>query len=275
MKTAQEIVKESDVIIITAGAGMGVDSGLPDFRGNEGMWKAYPLLGKKRISFKKIANPNAFKYKPELAWGFYGHRYDLYKNTKPHIGFNALLELVKTKEDYFVVTSNVDGHFQKAGFDDKKIYEIHGRIRVFQCTVCNNIWIPSPDLKFDVNPETLEIKTEIPRCSSCGEIARPNIMMFNDYSFNSSINYQQKKRYDSFMRKYYNSDTKIAILEFGAGTALPTIRIMGEEMQEKISNATLIRINPREAKGPKGTISIAKGALEAIFEDIFYNDIKV
>jgi NAD-dependent SIR2 family protein deacetylase len=271
MKSAKEIVKEAEVIIITAGAGMGVDSGLPDFRGNEGMWKAYPALGKRKMSFSKIANQNAFKYKPKLAWGFYGHRYDLYKNTEPHIGFKALLELVKTKEDYFIVTSNVDGHFQKAGFDLDKIYEIHGRINKFQCTICDNVWTPPSDLEFNVNPETLEFEVEIPRCK-CGKIARPNIMMFNDYQFNSSEAHQQSKKFESFMNKYKN--TKIVILEFGAGTAIPTIRNLGEEIQEKISNATLIRLNPKEAQGPKGTISIEKGALNAIFEDLVSEEIK-
>jgi NAD-dependent SIR2 family protein deacetylase len=252
---------------------MGVNSGLPDFRGDEGMWKAYPALGKKRMSFSKIANPRAFEYKPKLAWGFYGHRYDLYKNITPHKGFNELLELVKTKKDYFVMTSNVDGQFQKAGFDSDKIYEVHGRIRTFQCTVCNNIWTPPSDLEFNVNPETLEFEVEIPRCK-CGEIARPNIVMFNDYFFNSYENNQQNKRFESFMDKYNKGNTKIAILEFGAGTTISTIRDMGEYIQEKVDSATLIRVNPREAQGPKGTISIAKGAKDAIIEDLISEEIK-
>jgi NAD-dependent SIR2 family protein deacetylase len=75
MKTPREIVEEAEVIIITAGAGMGVDSGLPDYRGNEGLWKEYPILGKRKISFSKIVTPKTFtpngNYK--LGWGFYGH----------------------------------------------------------------------------------------------------------------------------------------------------------------------------------------------------------
>jgi NAD-dependent SIR2 family protein deacetylase len=62
MKSAKEIVKEAEIIITTAGAGMGVDSGLPDFRGNEGMWKAYPALSKRKISFSKIARPNIMMF---------------------------------------------------------------------------------------------------------------------------------------------------------------------------------------------------------------------
>ncbi len=59
--------QRADSLIISAGAGMGVDSGLPDFRGNHGMWQAYPELGKQRIDFTEIANPAAFRRHPRLA----------------------------------------------------------------------------------------------------------------------------------------------------------------------------------------------------------------
>lgn len=124
---AAQLIFHADAIIITAGAGMGVDSGLPDFRGNEGFWKAYPPLAKLGLSFVEMANPFWFENKPRLAWGFYGHRLNLYKATKPHQGFDILLKWSKTKPGgYFVFTSNVDGHFQKAGFDENHIEEVHG-----------------------------------------------------------------------------------------------------------------------------------------------------
>lgn len=77
----KSLFSKADSLIISAGAGMGVDSGLPDFRGNQGMWRAYPELGKQRIDFTEIANPAAFKFQPNLAWGFYGHRLALYRQT--------------------------------------------------------------------------------------------------------------------------------------------------------------------------------------------------
>ena len=63
---------------------MGVDSGLPDFRGKEGFWKAYPALARANMCFTRIANPVSFTRNPELAWGFYGHRLNLYRDTVPH-----------------------------------------------------------------------------------------------------------------------------------------------------------------------------------------------
>ena len=89
---AAEAIARAQALLITAGAGIGVDSGLPDFRGNEGFWRAYPPLKRLGISFYDMANPIWFKRDPELAWGFYGHRLELYRSTEPHEGFRRLRE---------------------------------------------------------------------------------------------------------------------------------------------------------------------------------------
>lgn len=102
-------------LLITAGAGMGVDSGLPDFRGADGFWKAYPALRQSGIAFQDVASPSVFKHNPALAWGFYGHRLKLYRETQPHPGFVILREFARHKEQgASAYTSNVDGQFQKA-----------------------------------------------------------------------------------------------------------------------------------------------------------------
>ena len=107
-----ELIHNCSGLLIGAGAGMGVDSGLPDFRGKDGFWRAYPPLSKLGISFEEIANPRWFSENPELAWGFYGHRYNLYQSTNPHVGYRILNNWVKKfKIPSFVFTSNVDGHF--------------------------------------------------------------------------------------------------------------------------------------------------------------------
>jgi len=71
---AAELIVAADALVIAAGAGLGVDSGLPDFRGNEGFWKAYPALAKAQLNFTEVASPRTFHQDPALAWGFYGHR---------------------------------------------------------------------------------------------------------------------------------------------------------------------------------------------------------
>ena len=110
---------------------MGVDSGLPDFRGNQGFWKAYPALGRKGMGFYDAASPATFVRDPHLAWGFYGHRLALYRATEPHPGFALLRDwaqrLPRLVHGLFVFTSNVDGQFQKAGHDPARLVEVYGQ----------------------------------------------------------------------------------------------------------------------------------------------------
>ncbi len=68
IEKAKKVIKEADAILITAGAGIGVDSGLPDFRGTEGFWRAYPVAKKLGLRFEELANPMWFVENPRLAW---------------------------------------------------------------------------------------------------------------------------------------------------------------------------------------------------------------
>ena len=186
IQEATALIQAADGLLITAGAGMGVDSGLPDFRGSEGFWNAYPALGAAGIEFSSIANAQAFLTNPRQAWGFYGHRLDLYRRTVPHEGFKILLGIAdRLPHGCFVVTSNVDGQFQKAGFDASRILEIHGSIHHLQCiNACRaSVW-PADDLQPMIDEEKCEWIGDLPTCSHCGALARPNILMFNDWLWN-------------------------------------------------------------------------------------------
>ena len=134
LKQAAEAIRSAEGLVITAGAGMGGDSGLPDFRGKEGFWGAYPPFAKLGLSFEELANPVWFERDPAVAWGFYGHRFELYRRTTPHEGFAVLRRWAAGKDHgCFVFTSNVDGHFQKAGFAPERVVECHGSIHHLQC----------------------------------------------------------------------------------------------------------------------------------------------
>ena len=79
VRKAAEFIYKADAIYVTAGAGFGVDSGLPDFRGDEGFYKAYPPMEKLGLSFIDCANPDWFYADPSFAWGFYGKRKNFYE----------------------------------------------------------------------------------------------------------------------------------------------------------------------------------------------------
>jgi NAD-dependent SIR2 family protein deacetylase len=81
---AAELVATAGALVIATGAGMGVDSGLPDFRGNAGSWHAYPALGARGLDFAAIASARSFEKAARLAWSFYGHRLALCRQTTPH-----------------------------------------------------------------------------------------------------------------------------------------------------------------------------------------------
>ena len=269
----KEFIKQADAVLITAGAGMGVDSGLPDFRGNEGFWKAYPIIKDLGISFENMANPKWFTTNPPLAWAFYGHRLNLYRETIPHNGFKMLLDLVEKKNnDYFIYTSNVDGQFQKAGFSKDKIVEIHGSIHHFQCSEnCQKeIWnADEKPIKIDMdNFEALDI----PLCKNCGDIARPNILMFGDWSWNEDRTSKQEDSFNKWLRSIRKNKKKLLIIEIGVGTAIPTIREEGERIAKSYKRSKLVRINPRDYEvNVKVGYSIPFGGLEGL-KKVLYQD---
>lgn len=265
MRQAADAIRTADALLITAGAGMGVDSGLPDFRGNEGFWKAYPLVARLGLSFAAMANPAWFEKDPHLAWAFYGHRLGLYRRTRPHAGFVKLLEWTAAKPGgYFVFTSNVDGHFQRAGFSAERIVECHGSIHHFQCAdgCTESIW-EAGDEHVTVDESAFRAANPLPRCRHCGGMARPNILMFGDGSWVADRSHAQHDRLSQWLRELEKMSARLTIIELGAGTAIPTVRCTSESVAKRLGG-NLIRINPRETGVPEGGFGIRMGALEGI-----------
>ncbi|MBS1186467.1 MAG: NAD-dependent deacetylase [Burkholderiaceae bacterium] len=240
---AASLIADADALIIAAGAGMGVDSGLPDFRGNEGFWNQYPALGRAEIDFTSIASPDAFARAPQLAWGFYGHRLAMYRRTMPHRGFELLRQWSeKMPQGVSVFTSNVDGQFQKAGFDSSIIHECHGSIHHLQCSEpCTaSIW-SADSFKPQVDDEACLLTSAMPVCQHCGKLARPNILMFGDWSWIPSRQEAQAGR----QRKWLSGVKKPVVIELGAGTAVPSVRYFSQHIGRQYGGR-LVRINLRE-----------------------------
>lgn len=258
---AADALRRARALIVTAGAGMGVDSGLPDFRGDQGFWKAYPMYERLGLSFVDAANPEHFERDPAFGWGFYGHRLNLYRATEPHEGFGILRRWIEGLGlDAWVVTSNVDGQFQRAGFPGDRIVEVHGSIHHLQClTPCSGaIWENHEEVPVD--HETMRAR-RVPRCERCPGVARPNILMFGDYGWLPERTHAQRGRFDAFLEAH--EEDPLAVIELGAGTAIATIRMLTERLGAR-TDATVVRINPREAAIRNPHLSLAAGALEGL-----------
>jgi NAD-dependent SIR2 family protein deacetylase len=264
MDIAQQItraaaaIQAADALIVTAGAGMGVDSGLPDFRGQDGFWGAYPALGRARLQFQDIACPGAFVDHPRLAWGFYGHRLALYRRTVPHDGFQILRDIAETMPyGCFVFTSNVDGQFQKAGFPAQRICEVHGSIHHLQCIHgCRaDVWSASSFCP-EIDEEGCYLLSDLPHCPHCGALARPNILMFGDPGWLDDRTALQMEALLAWRNKIRGA----VVIEIGAGSSIPTARAYGEG-----AGCPLIRINWRQPEVSRPSdIGIPLGGLEAL-----------
>jgi NAD-dependent SIR2 family protein deacetylase len=164
----------------------------------------------------------------------------------------------------FVFTSNVDGHFQKAGFAPDRVVECHGSIHHLQCAAscADEIW--------DAEGETVNIEESnfralepLPQCKNCPALARPNILMFGDWSWLGHRTEAQQARFDEWLNQLAQSSARLAVIELGAGSAIPTVRRTSERVLESI-DGTLIRINPRDDDVPSSQIGLPFGAAEGI-----------
>ena len=265
-RKAAELIKGADALIFGAGAGMGVDSGLPDFRSNNGFWKAYPALAAAQMDFTEVASPRTFEKDPRLAWGFYGHRLKMYRETVPHEGFAILKEWAEAAPlGALIYTSNVDGAFQKAGFSEDHVHECHGSIHCMQCMeqCISGTW-PADSFVPLVDEETCRLMNALPMCPVCGGLSRPNIVMFGDWNWNHIRREGQRARETSWLNKVTNGLGNVAIIELGAGTAIPSVRHFSHRISKEYG-ARIIRINPREFEVPSSKdVGIPMGALEAL-----------
>ncbi len=258
---AAEILRGARALVLATGAGMGVDSGLPDFRGDQGFWKAYPAYERIGLSFVDAANPDRFEEDPAFGWGFYGHRLHLYRDTVPHDGHRIVRSwMADLGLPAFAVTSNVDGQLEKAGFDPERIHEVHGSIHHLQCTVpCgDDVWDCDEDVPVDL--DTMRA-LHVPACRNCGRTARPNILMFGDGAWLPGRSSAQARRLEAFLAAH--GPERLAIVEIGAGTAVATIRYATERLA-RTPGSRVIRLNPREADVRPPHVGIASGALDAL-----------
>lgn len=156
-----ERLKHAYSIAILTGAGISAESGVPTFRGKDGLWNNHDV--------KQLATTKTLKDNPELFWEFYHWRRKILLDVAPNLGHYALVDMEKYFKDFSLITQNVDNlHFQAGS---KSVYELHGNIMKTVCTSC--------DYKISEKAGS-SVKKGIPKCPKCGEIMRPGIILFGD-----------------------------------------------------------------------------------------------
>ncbi len=222
---AAKAIHESKVLIIIAGAAMGIDSGIPDFRGPTGFWQDYPPLNENKLTITEIFVPQLLDKDPEFGWYLFANFQNIFQNSAPHKGFQILLEWGKKKKDnYFVFTTNVDGHFQRAGFPEETIIEWNGDVKYLQAkdpTLCDELWELPEDFHFERDSNTLKVKPPFPKGPPSWPPetqleARPHVLLWGDFTWIKAPRNRQKERLRTFFTdKILSTKDAYVIIEIG------------------------------------------------------------
>ncbi|MBI4534793.1 MAG: NAD-dependent deacylase [Ignavibacteriae bacterium] len=157
---------EARRIVALTGAGVSAESGVPTFRGNDGIWS--------RFKPEELATVDAFMKNPQLVWEWYAHRKKIIASIQPNAGHVALARMEEMFEQFVLVTQNIDNLHRRAG--SKTVLELHGNIERNYCMKCGSIF---------ANDE-VTIQAGAPRCEkkyeglSCDGLVRPDVAWFGE-----------------------------------------------------------------------------------------------
>jgi NAD-dependent deacetylase len=149
------LIRKRQPCVVLTGAGISTESGIPDFRSRTGIWAQYDPM--------EYATIDAFRRDPVKVWDFYARRLEVLTTAEPNDGHRALAELERLGLVEAVITQNIDGLHQRAG--SREVIEVHGSIRTASCLACG---------------ERQALVEAMPRCPNCGEILKPDVVMFGE-----------------------------------------------------------------------------------------------
>ena len=216
MKTLQEIIDCSDRIVFFGGAGVSTESGIPDFRSENGVFNSMQKYGE---TPEKLVSHSYFINHTEEFYQYYKENliFNDAKPNKAHIALARLEEIGKLKA---VITQNIDGLHQKAG--SKNVLELHGNANRNYCQICNK--------KYDAN-YILE-SDNIPRCE-CGGIIKPDVVLYEEPLNTGLLN---------FATSYIESADTLIV----GGTSLVVYPAAGLITHFKGENLVLINKSPTD-----------------------------
>ncbi|GMU95489.1 NAD-dependent deacylase [Ignavibacterium album] len=203
----------SEKIVFFTGAGISAESGIPTFRGKDGIWN--------KLKPEELANFNAFMRNPQMVWEWYNHRKKIIHESNPNAGHIAIAEFEKYFDDVTVVTQNIDNLHRRAG--SKKIYELHGNIERNYCIDCKTFY----------NKE-LDFSEGVPRCK-CGGLIRPDVVWFGEFLPADQLEASEKAA--------INSD-----IFFVVGTSAVVYPAAGLVYTAKRSGSYIVEVNIEETE---------------------------
>jgi len=171
IQTMKARLAGAERVVVLTGAGVSAESGVPTFRGKDGLWREYKAT--------ELATPEAFNRDPGLVWEFYNWRRELLAPLRPDAAHLALADMERRFPDFTLITQNIDGLHHAAG--SRNVVELHGNIWRVRCTGCGRVTenrtVPLPGL---------------PTCMSCGALLRPHVVWFGEmleeHILNSAFN---------------------------------------------------------------------------------------
>ncbi len=242
----KKALAECDAVVIGAGAGLSTSAGFV-YSGER--FEKYFSDFEKRYGFKDMYSGGFYPYKtPEEFWAYWSRYIFVNRYTDaPKPVYNELFELVKDK-DYFVITTNVDHCFQKAGFDKKRLFYTQGDYGLFQCSIpCHDKTYENEEIVRRMVEEQKDMRIPtglIPKCPVCGEPMTMNLR--SDDKFVEDEGWHEAvARYENFLR---TRKGKVLFLELGVGYNTPVIiKYPFWQMTANNPDATYACINYAEA----------------------------
>ncbi|MFH2037088.1 MAG: NAD-dependent deacylase [Candidatus Zixiibacteriota bacterium] len=176
----EKILESAESVAVLTGAGISAESGVPTFRGQDGLWKKFRA--------EELATVDAFMRNPELVWEWYLFRRNIINEVKPNPGHYALAKMESYFKEFSLITQNVDGLHNVAG--SKKVWELHGNIMRNKCFECSAPY----EGEIDIEAGTL------PVCR-CGGKIRPDVVWFGEMLSEKILNasFSASQRADLFL----------------------------------------------------------------------------
>jgi NAD-dependent deacetylase len=204
-------LRDASAVTVLTGAGISAESGVPTFRGKDGLWQNYKV--------EELATVQAFQKNPRLFWQFYNWRRQVLHDIKPNLGHYALVDFERYFKDFTLITQNVDNLHILAG--NKKIIELHGNILRDRCSKCNSLFTAG------------SIATQVPTCTKCDSLLRPDIVLFGE-----NLN-------DALLRKAQHASAECEVF-FSIGTSGVVEPAASLPFLSKANGAYLVEINEEE-----------------------------